>query len=487
MKRILSLLCILVLLSSTLCCLSVSAAKGSLSASASASTVTVGNTVTVTVTYKADVGIAAIDSRITYNAATFDYVSCNGGQANGGAGVVNISWYADGAQAPTSVTFTLSFKAKAAGDGKFAVSTEGFDNDEDYTSLGKPGTTLSVAANNPTLSANANLKSLTPSKGTLTPKFNPNTVNYTIDVNYDVTSLTLSAAAEESGAKTVVSGKNSLDVGNNTRTITVTAPNGSTKTYTVVIRRAALQTTTTTKGNSTTASTTTTTAPSPEAVEVTVDGVLMTVSEAQPDADLPVGFKWDFVSINGVDVSAAKNETTGMVLVYLTNEVEKSAAFYIYREEAGEFSLFRPLAVKGGHYVLLDMPDGQKAPVGTVAGTFAADSGAIAAFVYEDTGLSDLTIVYAMSPAGVTDLYVHDATDGSLQRYREIAVATQPEEIPSQGEPQPEPKPNAFVSFVTTYRATILTVAAACCGLAILIAALALTIRLLSGRSAKKH
>ena len=484
MKRVLSLLLILVLLGSTLCCLSVSAAKGSLSASASASTVTVGSSVTVTVSYTADVGIAAIDSRLTYNASAFDFVSCNGGQANGGAGVVNISWYADGATAPKAVTFTLTFKAKAAGDGKFAVSTEGFDNDEDYTSLGKPGATLSVAANNPTLSANANLKSLTPSKGTLTPQFNPNTTNYTIDVNYDVTSLTLSAAAEESGAKTVVSGKNTLEVGSNTRTITVTAPNGSTKTYTVVIRRAAQQTTTTTKGQPTT----TTTAPSPEAVEVTVDGVLMTVSEAQPDAELPIGFMWDFVNINGVDVSAAKNETTGMVLVHLTNEVEKTAAFYIYPEEEGNFSRFRPLAVTGGHYVLLDMPDGQEAPAGTVAGTFAADSGTVAAFVYEDAELKDLSIVYAMSPAGVTDLYVHDATDGSLQRYREITVTTQPEEDePVQVEPEPEPKPNAFVSFVTTYRATILTVAAACCGLAILIATIALSVRLLKNRKAGRH
>ena len=102
-------------------------------------------------------------------------------------------------------------------------------------------------------------------------------------------------------------------------------------------------------------------------------------------------------------------------------------------------------------------------------------------FLFEDTALEEVCLVYATAPSGKTALYMYDSTDGSMQLYREITVA-------ADVEPTPEPTPqNPFVSFVTTNRAVILICAAAAGGIALLIAAVTLVILITRRNSGCKH
>ncbi len=466
-KRICLFLAVLMLLMS-LGGLTAHAATGSLAASASASSVTIGSTVTVTLKYDGGgAKIGSIDAQLSYNAKTFEFVSCSGLTANGGAGIVRMSYFATDA-APTSVTATLTFKAIAAGAANFAATTSEFSNDDDYSSLGNPSKTLSVTATNPTLSANANLASIKPSSGTLTPKFSANVTNYTISVPYTTTSLSLSVTTQDKGAKTSVSGKNALAVGKNTQVITVTAPNGTTKKYTVVINRSANQTTTTSGTNTTT---TTTTAPQDDPLEVEVGGVMMTVSDTQPDATLPDGYQWTHITINNISVSAAVNETTNITLVYLIDPQSENAAFHIYDEAAETFAAFRTLAVSGGNYILREMPAGLTPPARAVKGVYTFGSTEHTVYQFEDTALEDIVLVYATSPAGKTGLYVYDTTDGSMQLYREITVAA--DNTPQPTEPVQD---NAFIGFVKQYRSLILIGAAALGGIALMTVAIVLIV-----------
>lgn len=485
MKKHLCLVLCLTLLIGLLAVLPASAAA-TVTATASGSSVLVNSTVTLTLKFDGgDKGIGSLDAQLQYNAKSFEYVSCTNATANGSAGVVKLSYFSSEAVPSKTVAVTLTFKAIAAGSGDFSLTTEGMWDDTDAL-LGTPSAKVEVAATNPTLSGNANLASLKPSKGTLTPKFSANTTEYTVSVDYSVTSLTLSATTADKGAKTAISGKNALAVGKNTRVITVTAPNGSTKKYTVVITREPQKATTTGQSGGTT----TTTAPPPaaDALEVTVGGVLMTVADTQPQVDLPAGYIWDYIELNRVDVPAARNMTTDTVMLYLTNEVTATGNFYIYYATAGEFELFRPLKVAGGNYTLLEMPAGQNAPAGTVPSTFPYEGGTVNAFAYEDTGLADYLIVYAISPAGVTGLYVYDRTDGSFQRYyQQPALQAPPVDAPPNDGDQ-EPKENAFVAFVTRHRSVLLTVGAAGCGLALFICATVFAVRLIPGSRKKgKH
>lgn len=464
-KRLFSLLAAVLLLGGLFCL--PAAAAGSLSASASAASVTVGSSVTVTLQYSGGGdGIGSIDASFHYNAAAFQYVSCSGASASGSAGELRISWYATDVQAPGSVSLSLTFKAIAAGSGDFSVSTSELINDNNV-SLGTPSATVAVSANNPTLSGNANLASLKPSSGTLTPQFNANTTSYTIAVPYTTTSLSLSAKAAVSGAKVQVGGTNTLKVGKNTQTITVTAPNGTQKTYTVVITRAADQ------GQNSNSSGTTTTAPATpadDALQVEVDGKELTVADTQPDIALPDGFVWDSADFGGMQVAAAKNEKSGLTLLYLRDPETAQGALYLYDAENKSFAPFRPLTVAGGVYTLLDIPADMAAPAGTVAGEVTIGEQTVPAWLYEDTAQADFSVVYATAPDGRTGLYVYDSTDGSMQRYRATT-------LPADTAPE-QPTGNALTRFFTAYRTPILLGAAVLAGAALLVVAIVLLVML---------
>ena len=96
-------------------------------------------------------------------------------------------------------------------------------------------------------SGNANLASLAPSSGTLSPNLDPSVLNYTDTVAYAVFSLTITPTVADSTATVtvngtaVVSGSAStpiaLNVGANSITTIVTAQDGTTKTYTLAVTR----------------------------------------------------------------------------------------------------------------------------------------------------------------------------------------------------------------------------------------------------------
>lgn len=101
-----------------------------------------------------------------------------------------------------------------------------------------------------TASADATLANLAPSVGSLDPSFDKETLNYSVDVENTIESISLTPLASEPAARVTVAGGSvasgtssnpiGLAIGSNTVSIVVTAPSGAHRTYTVVVRRAAL-------------------------------------------------------------------------------------------------------------------------------------------------------------------------------------------------------------------------------------------------------
>lgn len=88
------------------------------------------------------------------------------------------------------------------------------------------------------VSSNANLVSISGVK--LHEPFDQNTLMYTADVASDVTHVELHAQTQQEVAKVAIAGPDTLAIGENTFTITVTAEdNKTTKVYTVMVKRAA--------------------------------------------------------------------------------------------------------------------------------------------------------------------------------------------------------------------------------------------------------
>ena len=88
------------------------------------------------------------------------------------------------------------------------------------------------------MSTDNNLKSLTVSNATISPAFSAGTTNYTAEVPFEVSKLNVSATANDSKAKVSVNSPNLTPNGTTKVTVTVTAENGSTKTYTISVKRA---------------------------------------------------------------------------------------------------------------------------------------------------------------------------------------------------------------------------------------------------------
>ena len=96
-------------------------------------------------------------------------------------------------------------------------------------------------------SHNSGLTDLVPSAGTLSPTFAEGTTAYTDTVSNDVTSITLTPVTADSTATVTINGKTvpsgtaseeiPLEVGKNEITTVVTAQDGTTTTYTVVVTR----------------------------------------------------------------------------------------------------------------------------------------------------------------------------------------------------------------------------------------------------------
>ncbi len=88
------------------------------------------------------------------------------------------------------------------------------------------------------LSTDNTLKSLTVSNATINPAFSSSTVSYTASVPYEVSKLDISATANDTRAKISIDNP-ALTVNGTTKvTITVKAENGSTKIYTISVKRA---------------------------------------------------------------------------------------------------------------------------------------------------------------------------------------------------------------------------------------------------------
>lgn len=122
--------------------------------------------------------------------------------------------------AGTTVTISLNNTAVAASGTSYDIGTVSYS-----VTIAKP------------LSGVNTLSTLSVNGYSLSPAFNSSTTSYSLgEVDFDVTTLNITATPTEGTAKVSVSGNN-LSVGNNTITVSVTAENGSAKYYQINVVR----------------------------------------------------------------------------------------------------------------------------------------------------------------------------------------------------------------------------------------------------------
>ena len=164
-------------------------------------------------------------------------------------GTFNLASYGSTGLTNNTTFFTLKFKAVKEGKTTITLSdatlsnTDGDDFESDLGVLLGPSSKLvtiggsdTSGGNNPTESNDALLKALSVDNYSLSPAFSKATTSYTITVPTALEKIKVNAMANDT--KALVSGVGEVSIKDKTKiTITVTAEDGTTKTYTININR----------------------------------------------------------------------------------------------------------------------------------------------------------------------------------------------------------------------------------------------------------
>lgn len=323
--------------------------------------------------------------------------------------------------------YTYTFKAKTAGTVNVSVTPieiyrlNFVEGEGDDMSVAAASTTVTVAAPK-TASANNSLKSLQISPGTLTPAFASGTLKYTATVPNSTTKISVSATAADSTAKvTSVTGNTNLAVGKNNIKVVVTAENGATATYTIVVtREAAAAAKTEEEKETTTVEETeeeTTEEEAEQAIEVAVGNDLLYVYNEFPDSSIPAGFEKATVIYNGSEIAAVKSSVGELVLVYLVDENEENGAFYVYDEESGGFSAFVEATGTATRYFIIVPGSGVEIPAGYTETTLKIGEQTVKAWQTDAEEMKDFYLIYVMNSEGEKGFYMYDSAEGTFQRH----------------------------------------------------------------------
>ena len=392
--------------------------------SVSSSEVNVGDPITVTVSYSYASSFAA-DLQLSWSGP----VSYTGGSI-GGSGV--ISAFGNGS---ASATFT----ATGSGTASFSVSGAGQDvvteADLGVTPQGASVTVIDKSANQttqaPTTEApsdnntteenddnndgksdNAFLASLQISPGTLNPEFSPYTNTYTVQVDEDVTKLTVSATADDSNAGVSVWGADELEPGENFVQVAVTAENGDVRYYDIHVM----------VGEDV----------GPPYTEI--DGVRYSFVDYEDAIEPLEGFEASTLKYEKWQVLAYKAPNNKLYVVPLVpEETEESESdeeyqWYMYLEDKNCFVKYQEYTARYNRYVIYDVPEGVEIPAGykeislTINGTKVKAYEPDKEFFKDYNSKMKIYLVYAMNISGDEGFYNYDLEEDTFMRYNPLKI-----------------------------------------------------------------
>ena len=293
----------------------------------------VGQTVTIKFTYSgASYGTAKVIFR--YDTSVLQFKNCSG-TSGGTSGVTKVSLSSGGSN---TLGCTLTFKAVGTGNTTVKAETEElYDIDENdlSSSVSTKSTTVSVTNPSTQVSSNANLSSMSVSAGSLSPSFSPSVTSYTVNVGSDMSVCTISAKAQDSKATISVSGSKNLKAGKNVRSVTVTAENGSTKTYTITIYKAEG----TTGGNDKEDPDLPDEQPeTPEEIKITLGGKEYVLDENISENNIPEGFTITSAMYGQQEIPVIKDSQLKYTFALLKDGETGDSRWFFFNEENDTFS-----------------------------------------------------------------------------------------------------------------------------------------------------
>ncbi len=379
------------------------AAAASVNISVSGGTIEKGDTVTVTIGLSSSEIIGAYRFNINYDSSVVEYVpgAADGSFCNGGNGSLVI------VDAPyqTSASYSITFKAKNAGQSSLAIA---YDKGNILDANGSEF--QDVAASNGTIKVNlpreasddCTLSSLIVGEGSLTPGFSAGVTEYKLSgiLSADVSSLSISATANSPYASVSVK-NNSLSEGSTVVSVVVTAETGVQKTYSITVERAAATPTPTpTNGAELKAGAFTI----GESGELVVTDTMLTISDTIT-AGIPAGYEQTVMNILGIDVPVLKAADSDKVLIQLSD-----GELYIFTGENAVLMPYRSMETLSRKYNIAEAEESD-IPAGYELVGIEIDGKVYPAY----KAANDETFCLFYTDEGVW--YKYDIVESTMQRY----------------------------------------------------------------------
>ena len=394
-----------IIIITSLFCIQVAAANSSIAVNQKSSKV--GDTVIFTVTINGGEAMYATEADFTYDPAVLKFNS--GDSSSGGNGSVHIVGTPGG---NTKQSYSLYFTALAEGSCTVSMTNVKYVGNDEVSVNGASVPGISVKAAQQAPSNNANLSSLTVSAGSLSPKFSANTTNYTVTVDNNVEKLTVNAKAN--GEATVAgTGNIALKVGSNKHTVTVTAPDGTKKTYSITVTR---RDENDTSSEDETDEDETTDEPAPDVLAVHIAGKPYHVLSELPETPVaPMGFETSTAEYNGAPVAVYASAEKEYVLYILKNDESGALDFYTYDSLRDDFLLLPYANFNDKMYILAAPSETAFAPEGYIDTELNIGNSSIRAFAALDDGMRDFYMIRCFAD-GEFKYYSYDSSEKTLQR-----------------------------------------------------------------------
>lgn len=363
----------------------------SLSVTASTKNAVVGNTVTVTVSAT---GAEGWEYCLNYNTSIFKLTSAS---SDTGGACVRVGSLLTGYS-------KVTFKLKAIKSGTSTISLRDavmYDKMGNAISSSKGSvsiTTKTRAEIEASYSDNANLKSLGVEGFEITPGFDKDTLEYSLEVENNITSVNIVASKAESNASVDGTGAVELSEGLNKISVVVTAQKGNRKTYVINVTRKEL-----------------------DPINVSVDGTSLTVVRKAESLEVPTYYEATTVTIEGEEVPALYNEISKYTLVGLKDE-DGNIKLYRYIEKKGSLSFERYYQFNIDSLSFIPVHVDKKIDGFDKIKSIKINDGKIDAYYSE--GNKDYVLVYGMNmSSGITTWYQYDIKENTFQRYNDVGLS----------------------------------------------------------------
>lgn len=309
-----------------------------------------------------------------------------------GAGSATVSMeFEDGSNSLYSKTFSATLRGTSIGTITCTASGVRITNmsSGDWQYLGNQSTTINVTAPR-TYSSNNNLSGLSVEGYELSPTFDKNTLEYSMEVPNEIRSIKVNATKEDGTASISGDGDRELVEGPNRLEVIVTAENGETKTYVLNVTVKDL-----------------------DPIIVKVDNKEYTVVRKKEQLTIPTTFTETTAKIQEFEVPALENKKLKYTLVGLkdsTGEIN----LYIYDEKNQTYKLYKEHSFKSLTIYVLDNKD--KIPNGYTKTKLKLEKDTIIA--YQNDSNSKYYLFYGVNvETGKENLYVYDSVEKTIQRY----------------------------------------------------------------------